>query len=243
MDSNFIKDPANPVLIKSEVAGSYANGITPARLKWTTDEAVAKSDAGLVAAVQDTGEALSVRFAPIALPCARNIRAVAGGTSTDIKAIQATVYGLRNGVEVSEVLPAFTVNVAGGVEGVTSTDIKAIQATVYGLRNGVEVSEVLPAFTVNVAGGVEGAKTMDFMTGYDLPPHDGTGATTSFGWGDKLGIDHLLYSNSVLKAYHNKTPEGAAPTVTTSANALESNGLTLDTALDGSEVAVDLMLP
>ncbi len=204
MDSNFIKDPANPVLIKSEVAGSYANGITPARLKWTTDEAVAKSDAGLVAAVQDTGEALSVRFAPIALPCARNIRAVAGGTSTDIKAIQATVYGLRNGVEVSE---------------------------------------VLPAFTVNVAGGVEGAKTMDFMTGYDLPPHDGTGATTSFGWGDKLGIDHLLYSNSVLKAYHNKTPEGAAPTVTTSANALESNGLTLDTALDGSEVAVDLMLP
>jgi len=204
MDSNFIKDPANPVLIKSEVAGSYANGITPARLKWTIDEAVAKSDAGLVAAVQDTGEALSVRFAPIALPCARNIRAVAGGTSTDIKAIQATVYGLRNGVEVSE---------------------------------------VLPAFTVNVAGGVEGAKTMDFMTGYDLPPHDGTGATTSFGWGDKLGIDHLLYSNSVLKAYHNKTPEGAAPTVTTSANALESNGLTLDTALDGSEVAVDLMLP
>lgn len=51
-------------------------------------------------------------------PCARNVSATAGGTAGDIKAVQVTVYGTNMlDEEISEVLPAFTVDTAGTVLG------------------------------------------------------------------------------------------------------------------------------
>lgn len=44
--------------------------------------------------------------------------ATAGGTATDIKAIQVTINGTNaSGATISETLPAFTVNTAGTVTG------------------------------------------------------------------------------------------------------------------------------
>lgn len=63
----------------------------------------------------------------------RNITATAGGTATDIKAVQVTITGTNYADEViTEVLPAFTVDTAGTVTGskafktVTSISIPAM---------------------------------------------------------------------------------------------------------------------
>ncbi|MNR21829.1 hypothetical protein D3C85_1387520 [compost metagenome] len=75
-----------------------------------------------------------------------------------------------------------------------------------------------------------------------IPAHDGTGATTSIGFGAKLGLPYKLAHNTVLHAFRGDTREGTAPTVTTSATAVESNTVTLNSALNGTAVDVYLMV-
>jgi hypothetical protein len=59
------------------------------------------------------------------------------------------------------------------------------------------------------------------------------------GTGAKLGLGALLSRNSVLRAFLGGVLEGTAPTVAFSATALESNTVTLNSALNGSAVLVD----
>ena len=121
----------------------------------------------------------------------------------------------------------------------TTADIKAIQVTVNGTDEEDKViSEVLPVFTVNTATTVEGAKAFKTVTSFVVPAHDDTGATTSLGTGNKLGIGTRLHRNSVHGAYLNDVLEATAPTVVNSSSAIESNTVDLDSALDASEVHV-----
>lgn len=124
---------------------------------------------------------------------------------------------------------------AGGTAG----DIKAIQVTVDGTDiEGNVITEDLPAFTVNTAGTVTGSKAFATVTSVTIPAHDGTGATTAIGFGDKLGLPHKLAINTVfpgLTALDN-TVEGTDPTVAVSATALESNTVDLNSAMDGNQV-------
>ena len=123
--------------------------------------------------------------------------------------------------------------------GGTATDIKAIQIEITGTDvEGNEISETLPAFTENTAGIVTGSKAFYTVTEVVIPAHDGNGATTAVGFGDKLGLSHKLSLNTVLKTFLNLTVEGTAPTVTVSATALESNTVDLNSALDGNNVDV-----
>ncbi|MGH7849867.1 MAG: hypothetical protein ACREOP_06180, partial [Thermodesulfobacteriota bacterium] len=72
----------------------------------------------VLAAVTDTGgqQVITTGFLPINQPS--RVTATAGGTATDIKAIQVIVVGKDpNGVTITETLPAFTVNTAGTVKG------------------------------------------------------------------------------------------------------------------------------
>lgn len=125
---------------------------------------------------------------------------------------------------------------AGGTAG----DIKAIQVTVNGTNaEGVAISETLPAFTVNTAGTVVGSKAFATVTSVVIPAHDGNGATTSIGYGDKIGLGHRLARDTVLAAHLGNTKEGTAPTVALSATAIESNTIDPDSACDGSELIVD----
>lgn len=125
---------------------------------------------------------------------------------------------------------------AGGTAG----DIKAIQVTVNGTdANGATITEDLPAFTVNTAGTVTGSKAFATVTSVVIPAHDGTGATTSIGVGEKLGLGVHLARNTVIAAYLNGTKEGTAPTVAVSASALSSNTVDLNSSLNGNEVIVD----
>lgn len=121
--------------------------------------------------------------------------------------------------------------------GGTAGDIGAIQITIHGLDfDGNEISEILPIFTANSATTVVGSKIFASVTSVDLPAHDGTGATTSIGFGDKLGIPYKLPRNTFLFTFLNNVIEGTPATVGFSSSALESNYIDLNSALDGTVV-------
>jgi hypothetical protein len=124
---------------------------------------------------------------------------------------------------------------AGGTAG----DIKAITVTIAGTNDADEaITEILPAFTVDTAGIVTGAKCFKTVTSITIPAHDGVGATTAVGFGSKIGLPHKLSHNTLWLAFLANAKEGTLPTVTVSASALESNGATLNSSLNGT--AVDL---
>lgn len=171
-----------------------------AHLALTAAEAATASTTGVHAAVTDTGVQQVVTTGITNPPCPRNITATAGGTATDIKAIQVTIAG---------------------------TD-----------ESGAAITEVLPAFTVDTAGTVVGNKAFKTVTSITIPAHDGTGATTAVGFGDKLGIPHKLEHNTVLYAFLADVKEGTAPTVAVDATNLSGNTVDLNSALDGTAVDV-----
>lgn len=123
--------------------------------------------------------------------------------------------------------------------GGTAADIAAIQVTINGTNaEGVAITEDLPAFTVNTAGTVVGNKAFATVTSIVVPAHDGTAATTAVGTGAKLGLGQRLTRNSVGNAYLAGVKE-APSAVAVSASALESNTITLTSALDGTAVVID----
>jgi hypothetical protein len=138
--------------------------------------------------------------------------------------------------------PAVPRNITATAGG-TAGDIKAVQVVVEGTNYAdEEVSETLPAFTENTAGTVQGSKAFKTVTKVTIPAHDGTSATTSIGFGDKLGLPYKLAHNTVLATYLNNVKEGTAPTVAVSATAIESNTIDLNSALNGSVVDAYLMV-
>jgi len=127
---------------------------------------------------------------------------------------------------------------ATATAGGTAGDIKAIRVTVYGKRNGASIEEQLPVFTVNTPGTVVGSLAFDEITLVDIPAHDGLGATTAIGFGDKLGLPYELAHNTLLTAHTflNNVVEATEPTVAVSATLLEGNTIDLNSALDGHAV-------
>jgi len=126
--------------------------------------------------------------------------------------------------------------------GGTSGDVKAISVVVEGTNaEGNAITETLPAFTVNTTGTKTGSKAFATISKVTIPAHDGTGATTSVGFGSKLGLGKRLSRNTVKSAFLNGTLEGTAPTVAVSASAVESNTVTLNSALDGHAVVVEVV--
>lgn len=165
---------------------------------------------------------------------------VSGGSVTDV--IPAFTDVGVNAIHKTATItsPAVARNITATTGG-TNTDVKAIQVVVVGKdRAGATINETLPAFTVNVNGIVSGAKAFKTVTYIDLPVHDGTGATTSIGHSSALGLDRKLSRNTVLAAFLGGVREATAPTVAFSTSALESNTVILSSALDGSEVIIDL---
>lgn len=115
------------------------------------------------AAVTDNGAPQTVTTSITQPDVARNVTATAGGTSTDIKAIQVVVTGTNEaGDTITETLPAFTVDTAGTVTGskafktITSITIPAHDGTGattaigYGSKLGIgdklAVNSVIAAF-------------------------------------------------------------------------------------------------
>lgn len=153
------------------------------------------------AAVTDNGSPQTITTGITNPPTPRNVTATAGGTASDIKAIQVVVTGKN--------------------------------------EEGATITETLPAFTVDTAGTVVGSKAFSTVTSIAIPAHDGTGATTAIGLGAKLGLGERISRDTVKAAYLNGVRETTAPTVAFSSSAIESNTVTLNSALAGTAVVVD----
>jgi hypothetical protein len=127
--------------------------------------------------------------------------------------------------------------------GGTATDIGTIQVTVEGTNYADEViTEILPAFTLDTAGTVSGSKAFKTITKITIPPHDGLSATTSIGFGDVLGLPYRLDRNTLLVTFLNNTKESVDPTVSVDASNIESNTVDLNTALNGTQVDLHLIV-
>lgn len=166
--------------------------------------------------------------------------AAADAVAADTDGVHAAVTdtGSQQVITTSITNPAVPRNVTATAGG-TDADIKAIQVVVAGTNFADEaITETLDAFTVNTPGSVTGAKAFKTITSITIPAHDGTGATTAVGWGDKLGLPDKLPANTVLLAALGGVKEGTAPTVAVSSSALESNTVDLNSALDGSQVDI-----
>jgi hypothetical protein len=128
---------------------------------------------------------------------------------------------------------------AGGTAG----DIKPIQVVIHGTNYAGEViSETLPAFTENTGGSVTGSKAFKTITSIVVPAHDGNGATTAIGWGDKYGLPYKRAHIPCIAAYLNNVLEGTAATITASATALESNTIDLNSASNGNVIDAYLVV-
>lgn len=190
--------------LQTDTPGVTTARMAVAHLQVAAASATVASTTGIHAAVTDTGSQQVVTTAITQPSVPRNITATAGGTATDIKAIQVIIAGT---------------NYAGAA-----------------------ITETLPAFTVDTAGTVTGSKAFKTVTSITIPAHDGTGATTAIGFGEKLGLPDKLTHNTVLAAYLGDTKEGTAPTVAVSATALESNTVDLNSALNSSVVDIYYMV-
>lgn len=113
--------PFNPLLgqeMQTDADGVLCDRSFLAHVHFLATEAVV-ADTDAVLAAFATSTAATIKTSGFTQPtCAKNITATAGGTATDIKAVQVIVEGLdMNGDVISETLPAFTVDTAGSVTG------------------------------------------------------------------------------------------------------------------------------
>ena len=126
----------------------------------------------------------------------------------------------------------------------TSGDVKAVQVVITGTDiDGNEITESLPAFTVNTNETVTGSKAFATVTSYLVPAMDGTGCSVSIGFGDKLGLPYKFARNPVLRTFLGTTLEGTAATVAVSSSALANNTVDLNSALNGTAVTVEMLVP
>lgn len=97
--------------------------------------------------------------------------------------------------------------------------------------------------TIALAGAavVVGNKAFKTVTSITLPAYAVANTErVRVGTGAKLGLPVKLSRNTVLTAYLANVREGTAPTIAVSASALESNTATLNSALNGTAVIIDL---
>lgn len=137
--------------------------------------------------------------------------------------------------------PPYPRNITATAGG-TAADVKAIQVIVHGTNYLDEViAETLPAFTVNTTGTVVGAFAFKTVTSWELPAHDGTGATTALGFGDILGLPYYLPDgNTVVEATLAGVKESTAPTVVADSDELHKCTCDLNSALNGTAVTIIL---
>lgn len=80
------------------------------------------------------------------------------------------------------------------------------------------------------------------ITAISIPQQEGADAEFYIGYGKKLGLPYARETLPVIATYHDTTLEATAATVAADADNLEKNTVALDTALDGSQVDVYLVV-
>ena len=162
---------------------------------------------------------------------------IAAASDTGVKAAVTLADGETTEVTTGITSPAVprALRIKGNQAGVTGNVV--IEGTNY---LGEAITETIAA---NAGSAVEGNKAFKTVTKITFPARAGAGDTISVGWNDKLGLPYLLSRNTVLAAFLDNAKEGTAPTVTTSATAIESNTIDLNSALNNKPVYAILILP
>jgi len=148
---------------------------------------------------------------------------------------------------------ALTAEVQTITEGISDPDtprnirVKANAASVTGnvVINGTNINNDAISETIALNGDteVQGDKAFKTITSIELPVETNAGSdTVSVGTANKLGIPYKLSLNTVLKAYRDGALEGTAPTVTTDVSNVEDNTILLDSALNGTNIDVYLIV-
>lgn len=109
--------------------------------------------------------------------------------------------------------------------------------------SGTNVFGELIVETIALAGVavVAGSKAFATVHQIELPKYAAAATErVRVGTGAKLGLPLLLWRDTVLAAFRDGAREANRPAVAVSADAVESNTVTLSSALDGSPVVVDL---
>jgi hypothetical protein len=138
--------------ITTDVAKLSIDRAFLAHFQVSAANAVVAAAAAVHAAIACSAGATTTVTTAITNPgCPKNITATAGGTATDIKAVQVTITGTNYADEViTEVLPVFTVDTAGTVVGnkafktITSISIPAMDGAGATVAIGFGVKLGLP---------------------------------------------------------------------------------------------------
>jgi len=102
---------------------------------------------------------------------------------------------------------------------------------------------ITETIALNGTTTVAGTKAFATVTSIALPiKTNASGDTVSVGLGSALGLPYELAHNAVLMGFVDNVKESTAPTVTTSSTAIESNTVTLATALSGKVVDIYLLV-
>jgi hypothetical protein len=155
--------------------------------------------------------------------------------TTRLKNAQATSATLVTTITSFVAQPDVPRNIVVTTGG-TTADCKAANVTVTGTNfYGATISETF-AIADNQAGATTGAKAFKTVSSVSIPAQDGAGCTYSVGTGAKLGMKSCMDSEAhFFQAGLGGAFESTRPTVVASASAVESNTMTLSTALDGAK--------
>lgn len=147
---------------------------------------------------------------------------VAGVAPDNAAAVAAKIRtALSTDDDVTEL---FTVGGTGVNIVLTAIDPATDDATLnISIDNGTCAGLTTASTSANTTGGVP----IDFV---------------SVGWNDILGLPYKLVRNTILAAYLDNTKEGTAPTVTVDPAHIELNTIDLNSALNGSQVDIYLIV-
>ena len=156
---------------------------------------------------------------------------------------------------VSAILPAtaLTSTTQTITSGINNPDVPRslkIKGNAVGITGNVVITgtniadeEITETIALNGDTEVLGNKAFKTITSIQLPieTHAGTD-TVSVGTANKLGLPYKLERNTVLAAYRDNAKESTAPTVATSTTAIEDNTILLNSALNGSDIDVYIIV-
>lgn len=175
-------------------------------------------------------EAESAFLAHLKIPAAD---AIAPSATTVHAAVALTTAAQVIKTAISNPATPRNLTVTGNAAEITGNVI--VKGTNY---SGATISETI---ALNGAATVAGTKAFKTITEIDFPVKtNASGDAVSVGIGSALGLPYLLAHNTIIKTFLDNVVESTAPTITVNAAAIESNTITLATAL--SSKVVDLYL-
>lgn len=142
-------------------------------------------------------------------------------------------YTIAQASPVTGIALNVTVTVTQSVEDDTEGTLDLVGTDI----NDQVITETLTPLIGSTVQGTKAFKTVTSVTGVGWVT-GGTADKITVGFGDLIGLPDKLENNTVLFALFNAVREATAPTVTFSATVLSLNTVDLNSALDGSVVAV-----